>query len=54
MSSPQSLHPSAISDHPRVPEPHPVIYDRIDGPMIHSIALQLSGTACPSGLDAND
>ena len=32
--------------------PHPVLYKRIDGPLIHSIALKTEGTAGPSGIDA--
>ena len=50
--SPQPLHPSAISDQPPIPAPHPTFYDRIDGPFICSVALQMNGSAGPSGLDA--
>ena len=32
--------------------PHPVLYERIDGPLIHSIALKTEGAAGPSGIDA--
>ena len=44
--APQPLYPSAISDYPPFPAPHPIFYDRIDGPFICSIAVG------PSGLDA--
>lgn len=44
--------PSAISEHPPATEPHPVVFDRIDGPMIQSTAQLMSGSAGPSGLDA--
>ena len=32
--------------------PRPVLYERIDGPLIHSIALKTEGAAGPSGIDA--
>ena len=32
-------------------EPHPILYDKIDGHPIHSIALKMDGSAGPSGLD---
>ena len=32
-------------------EPHPILYDKIDGHLIHSIALKMDGSAGPSGLD---
>ena len=32
--------------------PHPVLYERIDGPLSHSIALKTEGAAGPSGIDA--
>jgi len=32
--------------------PHPELYERIDGPLIHSIALKTEGVAGPSGIDA--
>ena len=32
--------------------PHPILYERIDGPLIHSIALKTEGAAGPSGIDA--
>lgn len=44
--------PSAISEHPPATEPHSVVFDRIDGPMIQSTAQLMSGSAGPSGLDA--
>ena len=33
-------------------EPHPVLFERIDGQFIHKIALRMDGAAGPSGLDA--
>ena len=33
-------------------EPHPVIFEKIDGPLIRSTALRMDGAAGPSGLDA--
>ena len=32
--------------------PHLELYERIDGPLIHSIALKTEGAAGPSGIDA--
>ena len=39
---------------PNIPatEPHPIIFERIDGQLIRSTALRMDGTAGPSGLDA--
>ena len=45
-------HPSSISDMQPVTPPHPVLFDGLDGPLIRSIALRLSGSAGPSGLDS--
>ena len=43
------LLPTTLSpDH----EPHPILFDRIDGALIHKIALQSRGSAGPSGIDA--
>ena len=44
--------PHSISDEPPVSEPHPIIFEQIDGPFIRSTVLQMNGSACPSGLDA--
>ena len=46
--------PSAMSEHPPAVEPHPVVFDRIDGPMIRSTVQRMSGSAGPSGLDVRD
>lgn len=35
-----------------IDEPHPVLFDRIDGDLIQSTALKTEGAAGPSGLDA--
>ena len=35
-----------------VTEPHPIIFDKIDGLLIRSTALRMDGAAGPSGLDA--
>ena len=35
-----------------IDEPHPVLFDRIDGDVIQSTALKTEGVAGPSGLDA--
>ena len=42
---------SAIREHPPATEPHPIIFDRIVGPMIRTTAQLMSGSASPSGLD---
>ena len=34
--------------------PHSVLYERIDGPLSHSIALKTEGAAGPSGIDATE
>ena len=34
------------------PESHPVVFDALDGRVIHSVALRTTGAAGPSGLDA--
>ena len=34
------------------PEPHPVMFEVIDGQLIHSTVLKMDGAAGPSGLDA--
>ena len=44
--------PSAISEEPPTIQPHPVVYDQIDGPLIRSTVQCLSGSAGPSGFDA--
>ena len=38
--------------HGTTEQPHPVIYDSIDGRLIHTMALKTKGAAGPSGLDA--
>ena len=35
-----------------IPEPHPIHFDRIDGPLIRTVALKMDGAAGPSGTDA--
>ena len=47
----KQITPSAIASHPMLNEPHLVIFDRITGPLIRSIALRTEGAACPSGID---
>lgn len=32
--------------------PHPILYEQINGSLIHSIALRTNGAAGPSGIDA--
>ena len=32
--------------------PHPILYEQINVPLIHSIALKTNGAAGPSGIDA--
>ena len=44
--------PQSISDEPPVSEPHPIIFEQIDGAFIRSTALQMNGSAGPSGLNA--
>ena len=44
--------PSAISKLPPVTDPHQVVFDRIDGPMVRATIQLMSGSAGPSGLDA--
>ena len=34
------------------PEPHPVMFEVIDGQLIHNTVLKMDGAAGPSGLDA--
>ena len=43
---------SAISDTPPATKPHPIIFDRIDGPLIRSLAQKMEGSSGPSGLDS--
>ena len=38
--------------HPPAPQPQPVIYDQIDGPLVRATVQGLSGSAGPSGFDA--
>ena len=45
--------PSAVIDTPPPPAPHPILYEKKNGPFIHSIALKINGAAGPSGLDAS-
>ena len=48
------LKPSAISSSdPTIPEPHPVLFDQIDGSLIRTVALRTEGAAGPSGIDAS-
>jgi len=49
----QPLHQQAVvSSEEANPEVHPVLFERITGATIRSVALQLSGSAGPSGVDA--
>ena len=49
----QPLKPSAIiSPGTHVHEPHPVLFETIDGPLIRRTILMMDGAAGPSGLDA--
>ena len=41
--------PSAISDSPPAAEPHEVIFDQIDGPLIRTIVQGMDGSADPQG-----
>lgn len=43
---------SIIAAVPEITGPHPVLFDRIDGPLIRSTALRVDGAAGPSGLGA--
>lgn len=43
--------PQSIVMKPPVSGPHPIIFDRIAGPFIGFAALQMNGSAGPSGLD---
>ena len=44
--------PSTISGTPSVPEPHPIVFEQIDGSLIRSTIQRLSGSAGPSGMNA--
>ena len=45
--------PSAIITSETPPsEPHPILYEKINGQLIHKIAPKMEGAAGPSGLDA--
>ena len=44
--------PSTISRTPSVPEPHPIVFEHIDGSLIWSTIQRLSGSAGPSGMNA--
>ena len=49
----KSLVPSAVCEPDNaIPEPHPVHFNQIDGPLIHKVALKMDGAAEPSGIDA--
>ncbi len=49
----QPIHPSCIvSEAPQ--DPHPVIFDSIDGSVIRKAALRVRGAARPSGLDVHE
>ena len=41
-----------VSNRPLADEPHHVLFDEIDGPLIRSIVQGMLGAASPSGLDA--
>ncbi len=55
----KSKHPEGQSTSPAdilpgiPPQPHPVIFDRLDASLIRSTALRTTGAAGPSGLDAH-
>ena len=38
---------------PPAQEPHPVLFDQLDGEAIRTAALKIEGAAGPSGVDAN-
>ena len=44
---------AAILETSNVSEPHPVMFDAIDGTLIRSMVLRTSGSAGPSGLDSS-
>ena len=47
------LKPSAVAKSDAcVQAPHPVVYEKIDGPMILSVSLKMDGVAGPSGINA--
>ena len=49
----QSLKKSAVvNEDDSTWTPHPILYEQINGPLIHSMALRTNGTAGPSGIDA--
>ena len=50
----QDLKPSAVIElETDLQAPHPIIFEQIDGQLIHSIALRTQGAAGPSGIDAS-
>ena len=50
----QEPNPSAIIDTElSFEEVHPIIFEQIDGKLIHDVILRMDGAAGPSGLDAN-
>ena len=44
--------PNAISTEVPADDPHPIVFDRIDGPMVRQVVHHLSGSAGPSGTNA--
>lgn len=40
-----------VNSNPPVTDPHPIIFERIDGQLIRSTVLKMDGAAGPSGLD---
>ena len=42
---------SIITPDAPIVEPHPVLFDKIDGLLIRNTVLRMDGTAGPSGLD---
>ena len=48
----QSVYPEALVS-PQARPTHPVIFERLTGTLIRSVALQCQGAAGPSGLDAS-
>lgn len=43
---------SIIAQNAPIVKPHPILFDAIDGQLIHSTALRMDAAAGPSGLDA--
>ena len=49
----QNLVPSAIVEpDPDTQDPHPILFEKIDGDLIKRVALKMDGSSGPSGMDA--